>query len=271
VDLALVVATIWSPLNPEIPRCGKMSLRQLQGEDLGGFFAERLEVIRRTKLYDLFTAMPFIAWLLFCAAQILPPLTEQIALASFFVFRIHLSALPLFLVLNILSKVCTLFFLSTLLVMFAVRRVPIGRAQGLYARFAALAGTFCTVGIVWLPLQELSSLQYLISLLLIIGGTAFALSAVFVLGRSISLMPEVRRLVTSGPYSVVRHPIYIGEMIATAGLAMQFLMPWALVLLAVSCMLQFERVRNEERLLLQACPRYRDYMANTARFLPGVC
>jgi protein-S-isoprenylcysteine O-methyltransferase Ste14 len=241
------------------------------GGDVSAFFAEQIEGIRRTKLYDLFTAMPFIAWLLFCAAQILPPLTEQITLASFFAFRIHPSALPLFLVLNILSKVCTLVFLSTLLVMFAVRRVPIGRARGLYARFAALAGTFCTVGIVWLPLQELSSLQYLISLLLIIGGTAFALSAVFVLGRSISLMPEVRRLVTSGPYSVVRHPIYIGEMIATAGLAMQFLMPWALVLLGVSCMLQFERVRNEERLLLQACSRYRDYMANTARFLPGVC
>jgi protein-S-isoprenylcysteine O-methyltransferase Ste14 len=103
------------------------------------------------------------------------------------------------------------------------------------------------------------------------GGTAFALSAVFALGRSISLMPEVRRLVTSGPYAVVRHPIYVGEMIATAGLAMQFLMPWALMLLGVSCILQFERARNEERLLLQAFPRYREYMANTARFLPGLC
>ena len=84
-------------------------------------------------------------------------------------------------------------------------------------------------------------------------------------------MPEARKLITWGPYALVRHPLYVGEMIATAGLAMQFLMPWALVLLGLSCILQFERVRNEERLLLQAFPRYRDYMANTARFLPGVC
>jgi protein-S-isoprenylcysteine O-methyltransferase Ste14 len=243
----------------------------LPGEDLGGFFADRLEAIRRTKAYDLFAAMPFIAWLLFSAAQMLPSLGEQIALASFFFFRIHPSALPLSLVLNILSKVCTLVFLSALVVMFAARRVPIGRAQGLYARFAALAGTFSTVGMVWLPSQELSSTLHVISLFLIIGGTAFALSAVIVLGRSISLMPEVRRLITWGPYAVVRHPLYVGELIATVGLAMQFLMPWALLLLGLNCVLQFERVRNEERLLIQAFPRYRDYMANTARFLPGVC
>jgi protein-S-isoprenylcysteine O-methyltransferase Ste14 len=237
---------------------------------LGVFFIDRLEGIRQTKLYDLFAALPFIAWLLFWAAQMLPSLIEQITLARFFFFQISPSSLPVSMVLNILSKVCTLVFLSTLVLMFVVRRVPIGRARGLYPRFAALAGTFSTLGMVWLPPRELSSTLYLISLLLIIGGTAFALSAVFVLGRSISLMPEVRRLITWGPYAVVRHPLYVGEMIATTGLAMQFLMPWALVLLGLNCILQFERVRNEERLLVQAFPRYRDYMTNTPRFLPGV-
>jgi protein-S-isoprenylcysteine O-methyltransferase Ste14 len=269
--------TIWSPLNSGISAAAVIPVAigdvvaTFAGEHLRTFFTDRLDAIRRTKLYDLFAAMPFIAWLLFWAAQMLPSLVEQIQLASFFFFHIHPSALPLSVVLTIVSKVCTLVFLSTLVVMFTVRRVPTGRAGGLYPRFAALAGTFSTIGIVWLPPQDLSPTLYLISLLLMIGGTTFALSAVFVLGRSISLMPEVRKLITWGPYALVRHPLYVGEMIATAGLAMQFLMPWALVLLALSCILQFERVRNEERLLVQAFPRYRDYMANTARFLPGVC
>ena len=245
-------------------------MRLLGNGKLGAFFAGRLDVIRRTKLYDLAAAAPFIVWLLFSAVQILPSLVEQITLARFFFFQINPSALPASVVLKILSMVCTLIFLSTLVIMFAVRRVPIGRSQGLYPRFAALAGTFSTVGIVWLEPQELSTLLYLISLLLIIGGTVLSLSAVFVLGRSISLMPEVRRLITSGPYAVIRHPLYVGEMIAAAGLAIQFLMPWALALFGLTCVLQFERVRSEERLLLQAFPRYRDYMANTARFLPGV-
>jgi protein-S-isoprenylcysteine O-methyltransferase Ste14 len=229
---------------------------------VGAFFTSHLEVIRRTKLYDLLAAAPFIAWLLYWASRTLPSLTEQIALARFFFFKINPSALPLSLVLIILSKVCKLV---------AVRRVPTGRAQGFYPRFVALAGTFSTLGIVWLEPQELSPTLLLISLLLMIGGTAFALSAVLALGRSISLMPEVRKLITWGPYALVRHPLYVGEMIATAGLAIQFLMPWALVLLGLSCILQFERMRNEERLLADAVPRYRDYMANTARFLPGVC
>jgi protein-S-isoprenylcysteine O-methyltransferase Ste14 len=262
-------ATNLSPLKSEVASAGFHGGVAI-GES-GGLLAGRLEPIRQTKVYDLFAAIPFIAWLLFSAVQILSPLTEQVTLASFFFFKIHPSALPLSLVLNILSKVCTLVFLTVLVVMFAVRRVPVCRAQGIYARFAALAGTFSTVGIAWLPSQELSSQLYLISLLLIIAGTALALGAAVALGRSISLMPEARKLITRGPYAVIRHPIYVGELIATVGLALQFLMPWALLLLGMSCILQFERVRNEERLLIQSFPRYRDYMANTARFLPGVC
>jgi protein-S-isoprenylcysteine O-methyltransferase Ste14 len=241
-----------------------------QGKPMG-VCGDRLEGVRRTKLYDLLVATPFIAWLLFSGARILPPVTEQITVAKFFLFQISPSALPVSLVLNILAKVSALVFLSALVVMFVVRRVPLCRAQGFYPRFAAVIGTFSTVGLAWLPPQELSPTLYLISSLLIIGGTAFAVCAVIVLGRSISLMPEARRLITWGPYAVVRHPLYVGEMIATAGLAMQFLMPWALIPLGLSCIFQFERARNEERLLVQAFPHYRDYMANTARFLPGVC
>jgi hypothetical protein len=111
--------TIWSPLTSEIRARALISAPSLREWGMGAFFTGRLEVIRRTKLYDLFAAMPFIAWLLFVATQMLPPLTEQIALASFFFFKIHPSALPLSTALNILSKVCTLVFLSTLVIMFA--------------------------------------------------------------------------------------------------------------------------------------------------------
>jgi len=240
------------------------------GGDLGCFLADQLKVIRRTKLYDLFAAAPFIAWLLFSAAQIIPPVTEQVTLAKFFFFQIGPSALPVFLVLSILSKFFTLVFLSALVVMFVVRRVPLRRSEGFYPRFTAVGGTFTGFGLVWLPPQELSSALYLVSLLLIIGGTAFAVCAVLVLARSISVMPEARRLITWGPYAVIRHPLYLGEMVATAGIAMQFLVPWALLLLGLSCIFQFERMRNEERLLIQAFPHYRDYKASTARLLPGV-
>lgn len=77
-------------------------------------------------------------------------------------------------------------------------------------------------------------------------------------------------MVTSGPYAFVRHPLYLGEFVVLFGIALQQLMPWALLLLGVQCMFQFERMKNEERVLARAFPNYEDYIARTARLLPGV-
>ena len=54
------------------------------------------------------------------------------------------------------------------------------------------------------------------------------------------------------------------------GLALQYLMPWALLVLGLHCFSRFERMRNEERILVEAFPEYKGYMAPTARLLPGL-
>ena len=230
---------------------------------------ERLKAIRRTKIYDLFAAAPLIAWYVFCAAHMLPSVAQKIALVKLFV-QTDPSVLPAGLVLSTVSQVTTLVFFAVLVVMFAVRHVPERSAVGFYPRCAAVAGTFLSVGFVLLPPQELSSALYLASLFLIIGGTVFAICAGLVLGRSISILPEARRLVTWGPYALVRHPLYLGEIIAIVGVALQYLSAWALLLLALVCAIQLQRIKNEERVLLQVFPEYGDYMARTARLVPGV-
>ena len=221
------------------------------------------------KLYDLFAAAPLIAWYLFGLTQMLPPIAQQISLAKLFI-QTDPSVLPPTLLLGIVSKICTVVFLALLVVMFAVRRVPLHYPIGLYPRFAAGAGTFLGVGIVMLAPEELPSGLYLVSLLSIIGGTVFAVWATLTLARSISIMPQARKLVTSGPYAFVRHPLYLGEFVVLFGLALQHLMPWALLLLGIQCLFQFERLKIEERVLARAFPCYEDYMARTARLLPGV-
>ena len=230
---------------------------------------ERLKAIRQTKIYDLFAAAPLIAWFIFCAAHMLPSVAQQIALVKLFV-QTDPSVLPAGLLLSTVSHVTTLVFFAVLVVMFAVRHVPERTTVGFYPRCAAVAGTFLSVGIVLLPPQELSSALYLASLFLIIGGTVFAICAGLVLGRSISILPEARRLVIWGPYALVRHPLYLGEIIAIVGVALQYLSAWALLLLALVCAIQLQRMKNEERVLLQVFPEYGDYMARTARLVPRV-
>jgi protein-S-isoprenylcysteine O-methyltransferase Ste14 len=199
----------------------------------------------------------------------LPALSQRVALVVSFV-RTDPSVLPVTLVLRTASEVSTLAFLALLVVMFTVRHIPQRAAPGFYPRFAALAGTFLSAGFMLLPPQELSYAVYLASLLLIIVGTAFAIYAVFVLGRSISLLPEARRLVTAGPYALVRHPLYLGEMVAVAGVALQCLSVWSLLLLGLVWTFQLQRMKYEELVLFQSFPEYGDYMARTARLVPGV-
>ena len=236
--------------------------------DLAAVGATRTKSLRRTKLYDLLAALPLIAWFAFCIARMLPMLAQQFTLVLMMI-QTDPSVLPVALVLSLVSKVVVVAFLTALVVFFAIRYVPQVSAPGLYPRFAALGGTFLSVGIVLLEPQELSKVLYVISLLLMIGGFGFAIWAVLCLGRSISIVPEARQLVTRGPYSFVRHPIYLGEMVATGGIALQYSGPWALLLLGLYFTFQLSRMNNEERLLVGVFPGYVGYMARTARLIPG--
>jgi protein-S-isoprenylcysteine O-methyltransferase Ste14 len=261
-------------LNPIIEErlyilAGPCSMKKGLPLELGSAVASRLKALRRTKLYDLFAAAPLIAWYALCAAHMLPSVVQQIALAWLFV-QTDPSFLPVSLILSIVSQIGALVFVTVLVVMFAVRHVPQRGTVGTYPRCAAVAGTFLGVGILLLPPQELSSGLYLVSLLLIIGGTVFAIFAVLVLGRSVSILPEARRLVTRGPYALVRHPLYLGEMTALAGVALQYFSPWTLLLLGLQWSFQLQRMKNEERVLFQVFPEYENYMARTARLIPWV-
>lgn len=242
------------------PRIGQMKAAMVK---------ERLEAFRRTKLYDLLAAVPIMAWFAFCVAQLLPLLSQRIKLVILFV-RTDPSVLPATLVFRTVSETATLAFFALSIVLYTLRYIPQRTALGFYPRFAAVAGTFSSLGFLLLPQPELSSPLYLASLLLLIAGIVFSICALLVLGRSISLIPAARRLVTRGPYALVRHPLYLGEMVAVAGIALQHLSLWALLLFGVIGAFQLLRMKYEERVLSQGFPEYKDYMARTARLVPGV-
>lgn len=222
-----------------------------------------LRKFEQTKLYDLMAATPLIAWYGFALTVQLPRLADQIA-------SLDVATADARVLAGLASNFATQVFFMVLALLMMLRRNPLGKASGFYPRFAAVAGTFLSLAIVVLPAQELPATLHVASTLLIVGGIAFALYAVLELGRSLSMLPEARRLVTAGPYSVIRHPVYLGEAIALFGVTLQYLSPWALGLLALQCIFQLERMRSEEFVLSRAFPAYRDYAARTARLIPGV-
>jgi protein-S-isoprenylcysteine O-methyltransferase Ste14 len=92
--------------------------------------------------------------------------------------------------------------------------------------------------------------------------------SVIFLGRCFGVLPEARGLVTAGPYGLVRHPIYLGEIGACAGLAIAAPSPRNAGVMVGLIVAQTIRMRLEERALTEAFPEYTDYAAATPRLVP---
>lgn len=76
---------------------------------------------------------------------------------------------------------------------------------------------------------------------------------------------------TSGPYAVIRHPLYLDEIAAMGGVMLQYLSAWSLSLLGLVCAFRFQRIRlakYEEQVFRQTFPEYPDYMTRTAGLVP---
>ena len=83
-------------------------------------------------------------------------------------------------------------------------------------------------------------------------------------------MPQVRRLVLSGPYRYIRHPLYLSEEIALVGVVLQVMSPLTVLILVGHIAVQVSRILYEEKLLDKTLPQYHHYAASTWRLVPFV-
>jgi protein-S-isoprenylcysteine O-methyltransferase Ste14 len=103
-----------------------------------------------------------------------------------------------------------------------------------------------------------------------LAGIIMVIASLLSLRRSFAVVPGNRGVRVGGLYRVVRHPIYISELIALLGtvLVSPTGMNWALWLAV--CGLQFARASAEEE-FLSADPVYRAYRGRVRyRLIPGV-
>jgi len=223
----------------------------------------RLVAARASKAYDAAAALPLILWFAYGLLQLRPQLAYDLGL-------IASGQAPLFNWVRGVSLVCVAAFDVLLIWMLLVRDRPVAKAPGAWPRIFGFAGTFVGVGILQLPVARLSPPVQILATLLIGLGSLASLLVLWRLGKSFSIMPEARTLVTGGPYRFARHPLYTAEMITIIGTAIQFAQPWAAAIAAVVALMLMIRSVFEERVLGAAYPEYAAYRATTKRFIPGV-
>ena len=173
-------------------------------------------------------------------------------------------------ILNIVMRLSVIAYLIVIAATLLVRVRSAAKARGIEPRISALIGTFLLTVIVLFPRRELSPGADIVSTLLTLGGSIFAVVVLTQLRESFSIMAEARQLVTAGVYSVVRHPLYLAEEIAAIGVVMQFFSLWTALILAAQICFQLRRMRNEETILTEIFPEYLAYRQRTARILPGI-
>ena len=91
----------------------------------------------------------------------------------------------------------------------------------------------------------------IISGLLFIGGAALGVKARHELAECFSGTPKAIRIVRSGVYAKIRHPIYIGGLLISISLCLLYRNLIFYCVLLVVCVIQSIRARTEEKLLLK--------------------
>jgi len=101
-------------------------------------------------------------------------------------------------------------------------------------------------------------------------GTAGMLFAISELSTSFGIVPANRGIKTQGAYQLVRHPLYLAELLTVSGFVLMNYSASNGMLLVILVSLQVQRIVNEERLLRQEA-EYEGYCAHVPyRLVPHV-
>jgi len=125
----------------------------------------------------------------------------------------------------------------------------------------------------WSPLFPLWLI--VLGFLLIAFGYAFAVWAL-IENRFFSSLVRIQMdrghvVCDSGPYRIVRHPGYAGNMLALPGMVLALSSTWTLVPAAVALIIAVIRTVLEDQTLQDELPGYRDYVRRTRyRLIPGI-
>jgi protein-S-isoprenylcysteine O-methyltransferase Ste14 len=107
-------------------------------------------------------------------------------------------------------------------------------------------------------------------LVLVTLAAGLSLVSLLAMGRFFGIRPALRGLVTSGPYKIVRHPMYLSYVLGDIGYNLQEWNSVTLLLVSMGWASLVYRIRAEERVISQHA-EWPAYVALVRyRFLPGL-
>lgn len=120
---------------------------------------------------------------------------------------------------------------------------------------------------------ETDSTSY-VGLAVTVAGLALSVWARFYIGRNWSGFIELKKdhqLIRTGPYAIVRHPIYSGFMLATLGTAIAFAEVRGLISVVLILGAWGYKARLEEKVLIEHFgTQYESYMHDVKGLIPFV-
>jgi protein-S-isoprenylcysteine O-methyltransferase Ste14 len=177
-------------------------------------------------------------------------------------------------ILGLVNSIFVAIFMGIVVFSYIIRSIPKKQAQGIWERFWPIfVVVFHLVGTSILSTRTQSNYVpgiYITGLFLCVSGISLNIASLWQLKNSFSVMVEVRKLINTGAYRFIRHPLYTGELIHLLGVCLLFNNQFSYIFFVVVAAMQLSRAKLEEHKLSMHLPEYRIYKQQTGFIFPRI-
>ena len=104
-------------------------------------------------------------------------------------------------------------------------------------------------------------------------ASMIAMWAIMIMNVKFNVAPDViknARLIRSGPYKLIRHPMYLSVLIITICWLIDYFTFIRMSVTLILFITMISKIKHEEGLLKEAFPEYESYISQTKRLIPFI-